>query len=323
MPDLYFYEPPPEKRIGGLDAAIQEMRRALEKLGWTVKTNAPPPLAESKPVVHFHGLRQFAHNRLSRLCATRGVPCVVSPHGMLEPWAWNHKGWKKRPYFAFVEKGHLSRVSALLATSEGEAAQLRRFFPGQRIEILPLGLTGDARPGYENARAALGWRADERVLLFLSRIHPKKGLEMLLEALATGRQPAETRLVVVGDGEADYLRRLRAHAAKDGLPRIDWIGPVWGEARWLYFQGADLFCLPTHSENFGLAVLEACQVGTPALTTTETPWANELAAGRGFIGKPTVADVRELLTEFFQQPPRDSGQRGALSDWAHAHYDWE
>jgi len=202
---------------------------------------------------------------------------------------------------------------------------LQKFVPRQRIETLPLGLTSSALPDYENARQRLGWKPEERVLLFLSRIHLKKGLDLLLRALSTISLPEHTRLIIVGDGEPAYVRSLRQFAEENAatLPPIEWKGAVWGDPRWPYFQGADLFCLPTHSENFGLAVLEACQVGTRALTTTETPWAGQLSAGRGFIGKPTVESVRQLLADFFHQPPWEQEQRSALSNWAHANYDWD
>jgi glycosyltransferase involved in cell wall biosynthesis len=97
-------------------------------------------------------------------------------------------------------------------------------------------------------------------------LHPKKGLDLLLRALAVTELPEMSRLVIVGGGDPYYVSKLRSLAASlaDRLPKIDWVGEVWGAARWPYFQGANLFCLPTHSENFGLAVLEACQVGTPA-----------------------------------------------------------
>jgi len=321
---LVFCVPPAEQRIGGLDSAIQGLRQALSALDVTVVDEFPAQ-RESETLVHFHGLWQPAHARLSKLCVERGIAYVVSPHGMLEPWAWRHKWWKKWPYYHLAEKGHLARAAALLATAEPEARRLGEFLPRQRIETLPLGLTSSARPDYENARQQMGWKPGERILLFLSRIHPKKGLDLLLEALTATSLPEKTRLVIVGEGEPGYVSSLQRFAAENAskLPVIEWKGAIWGETRWLYFQGADLFCLPTHSENFGLAVLEACQVGTPALTTTETPWATELAAGRGLIGKPTAASVRQLLAEFFQQPPRDEGQRADLSHWAHANYDWK
>ena len=320
---LVFCVPPPEQRVGGLDSAIQSLRRALADLCIEV-IDSLPERAETDTLVHFHGLWQPAHARLAKQCQARGIPYVVSPHGMLEPWAWRHKWWKKWPYFHLVEKGYLSRAHALLATAAPEAERLKKFLPRQRIEPLPLGLTSDARPDYIRARQHLDWKSEERVLLFLSRIHVKKGLDLLLQALASMPMPAGTRLVIVGEGEPAYVRSLQTFAREhaETLLPIDWVGAVWGEARWPYFQGADLFCLPTHSENFGLAVLEACQVGTPALTTVETPWAEQLSSGRGFIGHPNVESVRQILNEIFQQPRFDATKRTELSDWAHANYDW-
>ncbi len=320
---VHFFQPPPEQRLGGLDAAIRSLRSALAQHGVVVDDQLPSEAAGH--VVHFHGLWQPAHARAARECVTRGLPYVVSPHGMLEPWAWRHKWWKKWPYFQLVEKRHLARAAALLATGPKEAARLRKFALQQRIESLPLGLTGDARPDYKSARQQLGWAAEEIVLLFLSRLHVKKGPDLLLRALASMKWPAVVRLVIVGDGERGYVESLKRFATDHAgsLPRIDWTGAVWDDARWKYFQGADLFCLPSHSENFGLAVLEASQVGTPSLTTTDTPWSDELGAGRGYIGTPRVASVREQLARFFAAPRLMPAQRNGLSEWAWENFAWE
>jgi glycosyltransferase involved in cell wall biosynthesis len=320
---VHFFIPPPEQRVGGLDAAIDGMRGALANRGIEVRDDAPSSAGDH--VVHFHGIWQPGFPRIARQVSGRGIPYVVSPHGMLEPWAWRHKRWKKWPYFHLIEKPHLARATALLATAAPEAARLRRMIPGPRIEMLPLGITGDAKPDYEQARALLGWRGGERVLLFLSRIHPKKGLDILLRALAGMRQQSATRLVIVGEGEESYVRQLRRFADENAhaLPTIDWIGAVWGEARWRFFQGADLFCLPTHSENFGLAVLEACQVGTPALTTPETPWGDELAGGRGIICEPNAESVRRELQRFLSDAPWAANRRNQLADWAWARFHWD
>ncbi|HEY3898529.1 MAG TPA: glycosyltransferase [Chthoniobacter sp.] len=316
--------PPPEQRVGGLDSAIGALRDALGILGVPISDEVPTA-PDGETVVHFHGLWQPAHSRHAKACLARGTPYVVSPHGMLEPWAWRHKWWKKWPYYKLVEQRYLSRARALVATAASEAGRLHHFLPRARVETLPLGLTSDARPDYENARRQLGWKPEERVLLYLSRIHVKKGLDLLLHALAHSVRSEPTRLVIVGDGEPAYVRSLQDFAkqhAADLLP-IEWKGAIWGTARWPYFQGADLFCLPTHSENFGLAVLEACQVGTPALTTTETPWGTELSSGRGFIGRPTVESIRQSLVDYFQQPRWAAEKRAALADWAHANFDWK
>ncbi len=319
---VHFYKPPPAQRAGGLNAAIEALRRALLDAG--IEVSAEMPTKSGRSVVHFHGLWQFSHARLAAGFASEGIPCVISPHGMLELWALNHKRWKKEPYYHTVEKRHLRRAKAVLATAPKEAKRLRELLPDVRVEVLPLGLTGETRPDYEAARAHLGWAPEERVLLFLSRIHVKKGLDLLFHALAETTLPERTRLVIVGGGSPTYEAELRALAARlgDRLPRIDWIGELWTEARWKYFQGADLFCLPSHSENFGLAVLEACQVGTPVLTTTTTPWADEIGSDQGYIAEPTVESLHPQLTRFFAAGPWLPEDRVALAAWAWGKFHW-
>jgi glycosyltransferase involved in cell wall biosynthesis len=324
---LYFFDPPPAGKIGGLDAAIQSLRAAVERSGHVVRMQTADIEAGDDAVAHFHGLWQRSYPALARKCGERGIPYVVSPHGMLEPWARNHKWWKKWPYFHLVEKRWIAGASCVLATGAPEAGRLRALFPRNRVESLPLGLTSECRPDYIAARQSLGWNADETVLLFLSRIHEKKGLDLLLGAMADlhGTWPVSTRLVIVGPEEQPgYAARCRDFASHNAarLPRVEWAGAVWGEDRWRYFQGADLFCLPTHSENFGLAILEACQVGTPVLTTTETPWADVLVEGRGFIARPELPQIREQLGRFFSQPRWTSEKRQALSQWAWSSFDW-
>lgn len=320
---IHFFEPPAPLRVGGLDAAIAGLRGALTRAGTTV--DARLPAARDDGVVHFHGLWQREHSRLSHHCRERGIPYVVSPHGMLEPWAWRHKWWKKWPYFHLVEKRHLAGAAGLLATAPMEASRLRDFAPGGRIEWLPLGMTGTAQPDYAAARRQLGWSPEEQVLLFLSRLHVKKGPDLLLRALASMKTPAVTRLVFVGDGDPAFVNGLKRFAAEHAgaLPRIDWRGAVWGEARWKFFQGADLFCLPSHSENFGLAVLEACQVGTPVLTTVDTPWSTELAGQNAYISQPQVENLRAELTRFFAGPRTTATQRLQLATWTNERFRWD
>lgn len=316
-----FVEPPPALRIGGLESAIRSLEAALRERGVEVSSgaNEKPSVGE---VFHFHGLWRPEDARLSRSLEKSGTPFLISPHGMLEPWALRHKWWKKWPYFFLTERGHLRRASRLLATAPSEERRLQKLLPGQKTAMLPLGFTGEAKPDYAGARASLGWEPDEMVLLFLSRLHVKKGLELLLGSLSRLQRPARTRLVIVGGGETSYVERVKMIAASMRLPRMDWVGEVWGKDRWRYFQGADLFCLPTYSENFGLAVLEACQVGTPPLTTTETPWAEWLKPDRGIIVEPTVPSVSEGLARFFRQPRTEAAQREGLATWARQQFAW-
>jgi glycosyltransferase involved in cell wall biosynthesis len=321
---IHFAEPPAAKRIGGLDAAIRGLESALQRRGIEVKTGSAHE-AKRGDVVHFHGLWQYNHAKLSSELVARGVSIVVSPHGMLEPWAWQHRWWKKWPYYWAVERRHLRRAKAVLATATPESVRLKQMLGNQRVVALPLGLTDEsAVPDYDAARKRLGWEADETIFLFLSRLHPKKGLDLLLRALALVDLPVKSRLVIVGGGEPKYVESMQAMAEslRNRLPRVEWIGEIWGAARWPYFQGANLFCLPTHSENFGLAVLEACQVGTPALTTSTTPWAQWLNSSRGYIADPTVESVAKQLQAYLDRPNDSSYRRADLAQWTHDNFSW-
>ena len=324
--NIHFFTPPPAQRAGGLDAAIRNLREALVTSGVTIDEALPETL-DGPHLAHFHGLWQPPHATLARACRQRGIPYIVSPHGMLEPWAWRHKWWKKWPYFQLVERAHLRGAAMLLATSELEAARIRQMLPGARVACVPLGMTSDLGPDYDRARKALGWNTDQRVLLFLSRLHVKKGLDLLLRALAEIQIPARdnTRLVIVGGGDPGYVGKLHALARDLGarLPQVEWVGELWGEDRWKYFQGADLFCLPTHSENFGLAVLEACQVGTPVLTTRGTPWRDWLLEGRGYLADPTVPSLKEALSQFLHSPPAEISDRARLAVWTREKFSWK
>jgi glycosyltransferase involved in cell wall biosynthesis len=244
---------------------------------------------------------------------------------MLEPWALRHKAWKKWPYFLLRERAHLLAADVVLATAPTEAARLASLLGRRPIDTLPLGLTGNARPDYAAARSELGWRDDERVLLYLSRIHPKKGLHMLLEALALVRNVGNVRVVIVGGGAPDYVERVRSlgDSLLGRVRAVDWVGEVWGVSRWRYFQGADLFCLTTHSENFGLAVLEALQVGTPVLTTTGTPWGGWLAAPRGYITEPVTGAIADGLRAWLAAPEWSDSDRAALGEWAVDEFHWK
>jgi glycosyltransferase involved in cell wall biosynthesis len=327
---IHFFEPPPAQATGGLSLAIRSLERFLRGAGVTVHSNTPSSTlgkGNGPEMVHFHGLWQPRFVTASARCRRARIPYVVSPHGMLEPWAWRHKRWKKWPWFHLVERRHLAGAARLLTTSDVEARNLQHVFPSEKCVALPLGLSAERGPDYASVRQALSWGASEVVLLFLSRIHPKKGLHLLLAALT--KLGVDTlrnvRLVIVGGGEAGYLEELRGRAARDQgkLPRIDWVGEIWGDARWPYFQGADLFCLPSFSENFGLAVLEALQVGTRVLTTDQTPWTALPSWHGGFVVSPTEGALRAALADYLARPEWPLERRARLAAETHERFSWD
>lgn len=328
---INFFQPPGHQRTGGLDLAIQSLQEYLTNAGITVRSDVSTDLigqSKEPELVHFHGLWQRRFPQISAHCRNQGVPYVVSPHGMLEPWAWRHKRWKKWPYFYLVERRYLAGAEHLVATSTVEESNLSKFFPKMPCTVLPLGLTSSYGPGYAKTRENLGWGESELVLLFLSRIHPKKNLNGLLEALAAlGPIPCSrsVRLVIVGGGEDRYVRQLKglANEHRNSLPRIDWVGEIWGEGKWPYLQGADLMCLPSFSENSGFSILEALQVGTRVLTTDQTPWSALPSWKAGWVVQPKVEDLVNALSAYFEKPDWPEEQRHGLAAQTRERYSWE
>jgi glycosyltransferase involved in cell wall biosynthesis len=196
-----------------------------------------------------------------------GTPYVVTPHGMLDPWARARSALKKRIVRLWFEDAHLRGATCLHATAEMEAGHFRRFGLRNPIAIVPNGV--DVQPKAETEREP----GAPRRLLFLSRLHPKKGLPLLLRAwerLAT-RHP-DWELVIAGPDEVGHKAEMRALARRLGLQRLVWSESVQGAAKTALYESADLFVLPTHAENFGLVVAEALAHGVPVITTRNAPW---------------------------------------------------
>jgi glycosyltransferase involved in cell wall biosynthesis len=328
---INFFQPPLSQRVGGLDLATKSLKDFLVRSGITLRDEpATEMIGESgaPEIVHFHGLWQRNFPRISAYCQHRGVPYIVSPHGMLEPWAWRHKWWKKWAYFHLIERRHLARADRLLTTSAAEAHNLEKFFPRPKPFVLPLGMAESREPDYVTARRTLGWSESEIIILFLSRIHPKKGLFLLLQALASldsNASPQPIRLVIVGSGSESYLRKLRAFARKEQrhMPRIDWVDEIWGEGKWAYLQGADLMCLPSYSENFGFVVLESLQVGTRVITTDQTPWDSIPSSGAGWIVPPKVDALAGALAGYLAYPEWSAKQRSGLAAETGERFSWD
>jgi glycosyltransferase involved in cell wall biosynthesis len=321
---LLFIEPPPARRVGGIDTALESWSQAMASHGLTVRrhdaTRGEPDFS-GVDLVHCHGLWEPRHEWWRRQGRRLNLPIIMSPHGMLDPWARRHKRWRKAVYFQMVERPALHLADRVLATSEEERLSLLSLLPRAKIDHLPLGLSHLPAPAYAEARAKLGWHADERVCVFLSRLHPKKGLHVLLEAWQKLAPPPSLRfrLVIVGEGEAGYVQPLQ-NASRD-QSEVEWLGPCWGERKWLYLQGADLFCLPSFGENFGYAVLEAAAVGTPVVTSPATPWASLRGEMPIVLVEPNVEQLTPTLQARLQQLPaspaaRDRAHREALQRFA-------
>ena len=263
-------------------------------------------------VVEVHGLFTYTTIPGCRLAARSGVPYVVRPLGTLGAWSLAQRSWKKRPYYALFERRNLARASAIHVTAPSEAEEARVLGFGEKAHVIPLGVDVIESPA---PRATPGDGAVR--LLFLSRIHKKKGLEMLLAALAALRArsgaPSVT-LAIAGDGDAEYLRSLREEARRLGVEGIvDFIGTVQGDAKRAAFANADVFVLPSYNENFGIAAAEALAAGVPVILSTEVGLAAAVVAAGAGVSVPLDVDA---LASAIGELARDPALRAQMSERA-------
>lgn len=193
---------------------------------------------------------------------------ILTPHGMLEPWIIARHYWtRKLPALILYQKKAIVNADYLHATAESEKENLLRLNYNSRIRIIPNGVDVQSIP------MKLSWKRT-KTILFLSRVHVKKGINFLIEAIAALKNELNGyQIIIAGEGENNYVHELQLMAQKNEIEdKIQFIGGVYGNQKWKLFQTADVFVLPTHSENFGIVVAEALACGTPVITTIGTPW---------------------------------------------------
>ena len=225
----------------------------------------------SRPtLVHSHGVWQPANHWVARAAAHWQVPLIIQPRGMLEPWALGQKAIKKRVALACFQQADLDQARVLVATSEMEAENLRRLGLRQPVVVIPNGVDFGIQDPLTESNDHTPDR--ERSVLFLSRVHPKKGLLELVTAWSR-MAPSGWRLRIAGPDDGGHWNQVATRVRKLGLgSSIDYLGPVDGIQKTALYRQSDLFVLPTFSENFGIVVAEAMAHGLPVITTRGAPW---------------------------------------------------
>lgn len=243
-------------------------------------------------ILHDNGIWMPHNHSLAKLAAHYNLPRMVSTRGMLEPWAMAHKRMKKRLAWLAYQKRDLNRAATLHATADSEAGAIVNLGLLPKVVVLPNGVD------IPTAAASHARAPDQpRTALFLSRIHPKKGLDRLIDAWNAAR-PRGWRLRIAGPGAPGYCDEVARRIARAGLERqVSLAGPLYGAAKTRAFISADAFLLPSYSENFGIVVAEALAHGVPVLTTTATPWQALESENCGWRVPPTSAAIATGLAE--------------------------
>jgi glycosyltransferase involved in cell wall biosynthesis len=271
----------------------------------------------SVDIVQGHGLWCGASLTAAAVARRLDRPLVVSPHGMLEPWARRHHRQRKQLAWVMAERAALGRADLLQAMSEREVDSFRAARLFQPVVVYPVGIeipTNLTARDEEDAQPAGGGGNAEpntRTCLFLSRLHPVKGLAMLLEAWGQLR-PAGWRLVIAGPDHRGHAAVMQGLARRLGITEgVAFVAPAYGSAKWRLLADADLFVLPSHSENFGVVIAEALAMGVPVITTTGTPWSVLHDRGAGWWVSPDPASLATALWEATRLPPAALLELGA------------
>lgn len=223
-------------------------------------------------VVHMHTPWELTNASIAKLCTKLGTPYIVSIHGMLDDWSMAQRTLKKKLYLALAARKLLENAHAVHCTAQAELDQSRKWYPKGNGVVVPLLFDIEpytTLPGKELAHNAFDIDPTKPVVLFLSRIHVKKGVHLLIDAAKTLKDRGTDALfLIAGTGDDEYEQQLREHIDRLGLQSsVRLLGMVRGTEKVSLFEAADIFALPTSQENFGFVLVEALACNTPAITT--------------------------------------------------------
>jgi len=272
-------------------------------------------------IVHVHGLFRFAPVAAAHAAILRGVPYVLTLHNTLGDWGMRYRRpLLKKLSISLLEGRIVDRARRVHLCSADELNHVSQVRPvGTRSAVFPLGIdfslaAADEASATESVEESFAGR---KVVLFMSRIHEIKGLDKLIRAFASvGRAHPDAVLVIAGTGDDGLVASLRALAQQVGVEqRTHWMGFVQGRRKRDLLAAATVFVLPSHSENFGYAVIEAMLAGLPVITTLSVP-AGEFAieAGAGVIFDGTTEDLALSISVMLALPETQRRQIGIRAE---------
>lgn len=284
-------------------------------------------------ILQVHSVWTYPPHAAGRVARRRGIPYVIRPAGTLQPWALGNGGLKrikKSVYFHLIAKALMGRAACVQAASVQEAEQVQRLGHSGPVTVIPNGVDVARLDEGDAGRAEAFWPVvkDRPVVAFMSRLSPEKGLDLLIPAWAElTRLPscAEAVLVIAGPDCRGYQATVRAMIEAHGVASsVLLVGMVHGATKSSLLKRADVFVLPSYSENFGIVVAEALACGTPVVTTTGTPWEELNAVDAGRWVPPTKEEIGRALRELLsmsQTRREQMGRRGAAL--IREHYTWD
>lgn len=272
-------------------------------------------------VAHIHAVFNHSSVAAARVCRKARVPYVVRPLGTLEPWSLGQKRVRKRVFWQVAGKTLLRRAAAIHYTTETEKHSTESLLGLNHGKVIGLGVAVNSKDG------ELPAPPPEPYVLVMSRLHPKKGLDVLIDAflsLAATARFSRWRLVIAGDGPMDHVAKLREMAAAStSADRIEFKGWLNGPEKDALLRGASLLALPSRQENFGMCVIEALACSVPVLVSPHVDLAEEIVlANAGWIATVDKESLKTRLAEALADDA-ERARRGVAGKQLALKYSWE
>jgi len=277
--------------------------------------------AADADLVHVHGLWNMTGWAGVAAARAAGIPCVMSPRGMLQPEAMRRNREMKSVAYWGVERANLRSASVLHATSALEARELTSY--GPPVVVIPNGVTLSPAPpeAIAQMRSRAGIGVDDEVVVFLGRLHPIKRLDLLAEAFAVVHSARpHARLIIAGPDEGGYRQDVEALFAPVA-PVTRWLGAVDAGASAALLASSRVLVQCSDSESFGMSVAEALAAGVPVVVTRRSGWAEVDAVGCGFSVAHEPVSIADGILRVLDHPdPAAIGARGRA--WARQTFGW-
>lgn len=250
-------------------------------------------LSEKFDLIQLQSIWERSYHQVIKIARKHDIPYIITPRGMLEPWSLSQKKWKKKLAMMLYQMKDLQKAACIFTTAEMETRHVRDLGIKTPCSVIPNGIETEGYPCRKTVEGV------KKQILFLSRIHVKKGIELLIEAFANlYRDFVDWSVVIVGNGEPNYIESLKLKVERLGMQdSINILPPVFGTAKVRLYQESSLFCLPSYSENFGMVIAEAMSCGVPVITTTNCPWGILNDTNTGWCIDLSVENLEKALRE--------------------------
>ena len=286
-----------------------------QNLGASLKQNT---------MLHIHGIWMAPQWIAARYAIAHAIPFIITPHNMLGGWLWQRgkiRRLKKSLYWRYLVEPVFKQAAAIHALTDQESTTLKEFFPDTPIVTIPNGVDLD------DIRQQLSEmpRVSGKHLLFLGRLHPVKGLELLFQAMAKIPENQRIRLIVAGSAASEsYNRELKALVYNLKIEdTVEFVGPVSGGKKWTLLSGAWAVCSPSYSEGMSMVALEAMACSTPVVTTHASGF-SELPEWGGVLVNSDADELHTALMGVIAWSPDERAKRGTMAvDLARSRYSWD